>query len=465
MQLPNTPSAPTNILSFFDYVPNQQQKAALLELESFVDPATPDDFFVLKGAAGTGKTSLMQALTAYLASKGISFQVMAPTGRAAKIIGGKTRTAARTIHSAIYVPVVNKEKGTIRLMNKENEAKDYHIFIVDEASMVSSILSNEGSFKSERPVLLDLLIYIKQGNPLNKILLVGDRFQLPPVKEDFSAALSEEYLHKTYEAVGRAFELTEVMRQAEDSPILSLATRIREHMQEGKPFSDHLTDDAHTFYSVHAAVQKYFSLFDPEQPEKVVMLAHTNQTVNRLNTEARKMRFPQLGKLHEGDVVMVNATAYGNGQMLVKGEIGTVVELYKFEEIEGLHFAEAKLQFPGADGAPNFLTAKVQLDCLHNEKGTLSQEQDFALFAHRMRYNDQFRQTKDPRNDAYMSALQLRFAYALTVHKAQGGEWDVAILANIFARHQPQLAYTAVTRARQELYYAMVKKEKDEMVK
>ena len=171
--------------------PTAQQRVALLAMSDFVKETNQDDFFIMCGAAGTGKTSITTALIGHLNSNAIHYKIAAPTGRAARILGRKSKTVNSTIHSLIYNTKPNSETGEIVFTLKENSVKDFSVFIIDEASMISSTINKaEGSlFTSKNSLLSDLIRFVKNGNPDNKIIFLGDKNQLPPINEVDSKAL------------------------------------------------------------------------------------------------------------------------------------------------------------------------------------------------------------------------------------------------------------------------------------
>ena len=189
-----------NTITILDHLqfdcPTAQQKSALLGMSTFIESENKDDFYILCGAAGTGKTSITSALIGYMNAKAVNYKIVAPTGRAARILGRKSKTLTGTIHSLIYDTKSNPETGEIIFAVKANPIKDLSIYIVDEASMVAATAQRqEGSlFSSKNALLNDLINFVKSGHTNNKIIFLGDKNQLPPVNENNSMALYEEYL-------------------------------------------------------------------------------------------------------------------------------------------------------------------------------------------------------------------------------------------------------------------------------
>lgn len=227
----------TTNATIFDLLPfaaTREQAHALYMLEEFVSPDCDTDTFILRGAAGTGKTSLMKALVDFLHQQQTPFYLTAPTGRAAKVLSHKTQVAAHTLHHTLYVPSPQKsDDDRIYMRLREVEAMPYSIFIVDESSMLSDENDHEGMFCTPNSLLHDLLRYVKACNPQNKVIFVGDAYQLKPIHGE-SVALEASYLRQTYRLDVQVVELNEVKRQTEGSCVLNLATAIRERFQGGK---------------------------------------------------------------------------------------------------------------------------------------------------------------------------------------------------------------------------------------
>lgn len=219
--------------TYFSFQPNVGQQEAFDRLCHFLDENAIQDFFILTGAAGTGKTSVVSAVANYLHDKSIACVLAAPTGRAAHVISSKTNRAAKTIHSLIYIPEVNAA-GTVIYKRKENRSKAYTVFMIDESSMVADSTENEGLFTTPNSLLVDLIAYVKQGNAGNKIIFIGDAYQLAPITSpEFSPALCKMHLTNRHQLKGSEFELTKIERQANGSYILDNAELLRTAVKNG----------------------------------------------------------------------------------------------------------------------------------------------------------------------------------------------------------------------------------------
>jgi exodeoxyribonuclease-5 len=226
-----------NTITILDHLqfdcPTAKQKSALLGMSSFIQSKNKEDFYILCGTAGTGKTSITSALIGYMNAKAVTYKIVAPTVRAARILGRKSKTLTGTIHSLIYDTKSNPETGEIIFAIKENPVKDLSIYIVDEASMVAATAQRQEDslFSSKNTLLNDLISFVKRGHNDNKIIFLGDKNQLPPVNENDSMALCEEYLKAKFELKGTSHLLTEVKRQEDGSYILKNAVAIREGIE------------------------------------------------------------------------------------------------------------------------------------------------------------------------------------------------------------------------------------------
>ncbi len=219
-------------MNIFNYLhfshPTAEQTDVLKAMEDFVSPENQYDFMVLCGAAGTGKTSITAALIGYLNDLGKPYKISAPTGRAARILGRKAKTTTSTIHSMIYAPKADNETGKITFKLKLGHNANPTIYIIDEASMIPKDIDKEQNlFQVEKGLIYDLIAYIKKANVNNKIIFLGDRYQLPPIDETESYALNKEFLERTFNLKGHSYLLTEVKRQEDGSYILENATDIR----------------------------------------------------------------------------------------------------------------------------------------------------------------------------------------------------------------------------------------------
>ncbi|GAB3557869.1 ATP-dependent DNA helicase [Spirosoma fluminis] len=430
------------------FTATREQANALYELEEFVAADCSDDIFVLQGAAGTGKTSLVKALVDHLEASAIRYFLAAPTGRAAKVISLKTNALAHTIHHILYTPETLAD-DRVMLTRRPTADEPYSIYVVDEASMISDQRDASGQFLAANSLLFDLLDHIKKGNQRSKVIFIGDRYQLEPVNESFSPALQADYLRRKYKMDVRTAELTEVKRQAGNSPILALATDLRQRSDEGLPLNRLNVPRLQWFSD---ALRRYEQLYDPICPDNVVVIAYSNRDVNYINNAVRKRFGLASQPLTVGDLVVVHENWTDGHQLLVKGETGRVVALHPSTESKaGLTFVQAELAFTDSEGQSFIIQTQVLLDTLSSEKGQIDGDILRMLKAERMAKNPTYRQSERAHNDPYVGAMRLRYGYALTCHKAQGGEWNHVLLHPWFRQNDYRYAYTAVTRARESV--------------
>lgn len=442
-----TATSAQTLFSYLPFAATREQAEALYHLEDFLDAACGDDVFILRGAAGTGKTSLVKAIVDYLEAQEVPCFLSAPTGRAAKVLGHKTRSVASTIHHTIY-RVVPTDDETVVMERRANSQAGYSVYVVDEASMISDSHRAEGTFMTPNSLLTDLVAYVKEGNARNKIVFIGDRYQLAPVHESESVALNLRYIAGKHDLTGQQAELSEVKRQTGQSPILAMAHDIRRRSDAGRALGKL---DLFRLYNATAAVTRYLKLYDPERPDQVVMIGCANQNVHTFNTMVRQ-RLGYTGLLHVGDQVVVNENWVGGQQLVVKGETGIVREIHDaLEKRAELEFVTATLEFRDPENQPLRITTKVLLDTLKTPEGTLAGEQIRNLKADRLAKNRDYRANPHPANDAYMGAMRLRYGHGLTGYRAQGGEWDHVLLHPWFRENDYRYAYTAITRARQSV--------------
>ncbi|MGX5858597.1 ATP-dependent DNA helicase [Dyadobacter jiangsuensis] len=440
-----TTTTSSTIFDLLSFEATREQAKALYQLEEFIDPACEEDVFVLRGAAGTGKTSLVKAVVDFLEKQEIGCYLTAPTGRAAKVLGYKTHSIANTVHHTIY-RVIPTDDERIVMERKANTQDAYSIFVVDEASMISDRNNSEGNFQTPGSLLFDLLVYVKQGNRRNKIIFIGDRYQLAPVNESESVALNLQHFMKKYDLTGQQAELTEVKRQEGNSPVLTLAHDIRRKADAGCALGKL---NVNRLYNFTAGVTRYVNLYDTNRPDNVVMIGSANKNVHTFNKLVRE-RLGLSGTLAIGDQVVVNENWIDNHNLIVKGETGLVRGIDdSIEKRADLEFITAKIEFQDPEHRPLLITTKVLLDTLKTDKGELPGEMLRNLKADRMAKNSSYRANPNPANDPYIGAMRLRYGHGLTGYKAQGGEWNHVLLHPWFQENDYRYAYTAITRARE----------------
>ena len=444
-----------NTLTILDYLqfdcPTAQQRSALLGMSNFIAESNKDDFYILCGAAGTGKTSITTALIGYLNSKAINYKIAAPTGRAARILGRKSKTVNSTIHSLIYNTKPNPETGEVIFELKENAIKEITIYIIDEASMVSSTVNRtEGSmFTSKNSLLSDLIIFIKNGNPENKIIFLGDKNQLPPVNETDSKALCLEYLKAKFQLNGTAHLLTEVKRQEDGSYILKNAVSIIEGIDAN---FEKVTLQGVEKQTISQASSAYVKEYLNNGFESTVSIGTTHKMNKMFNNVDREKLFgSRINILETSDLLIVTSTWRRNDFQLYSGDHFTVVEVKTndTEQVAGLHFVPVKLLSKSIQGINEIIEDYILLESIVNPEG-LKLEQENRLRHERFTKNKVYRESGNAADDRYIGAIRATYGHSITCNKAQGGEWDKVFLNSFFI---PSLKYqyTAITRAKSSL--------------
>ena len=446
------------------FEPTEDQMRLFAALEAFgADNAS--DIMVVAGYAGTGKTSAIAAFVKTLHQHKYKYVLLAPTGRAAKVLSGFTGMPAFTIHKHIYrQKSISGGFGKFSLdMNRSRDT----FFIIDEASLITIDSDGGGNVFGSGDLLQDLVSYVR-SSPGNKMIFVGDRGQLPPVGMDASPALDLDFMQSAFGPVHHA-DLSQVLRQAEASGILHNATILRKMESEGYPELPQLElegfDDisringGELIEAMSDAIGKY-GLDD------VVVLTRSNKRANRYNMGIRASVLYREEQLTRGDKLMVVKNCYqflekvdDENFFIANGDMARLVKINKFEERYGLHFAQATLSFPDYNNLE--ITAKVILDTLTSEAAALTAEQQNALFEGVWAdYEDitvKKKRYDAVREDKYFNALQLKYATAITCHKSQGGGWPCVFIDNPFWGEEVTVddikwLYTAITRASERVF-------------
>ncbi len=468
-----------NVSEFYGFLKNDfphttttKQDIALQLLAKFVLSTNKNETFLLKGYAGTGKTTIVGSLVKNLTKVKKRSMLLAPTGRAAKVISNYSNKQAFTIHKKIYFP--KSEKGSVSFTLQENKHRDT-IFIVDEASMIPDI--NQDSKLFENGSLLDdLMQYVYSGNNC-KLLLIGDSAQLPPVHLSISPALDARVLENQYNREVIMLELDEVVRQQKDSGILENATRIRECLDNelyetfkfsGTNFPDIIrpVDGQEIMDAIN---DSYSSLGN----EDTVIIVRSNKRANLYNQSIRERILFQESELSAGDYLMVVKNNYfwvdnaSEAGFIANGDIAEVLEIFAFKELYGFRFAEVKIRMVDY---PNMkpLETVLLLDTLTSESPSLTYDESNKLYQEVMKdyasEKSKYKKFLAVKNNKYFNALQVKFSYAITCHKSQGGQWNTVFveqpyLPNGIDKEYLRWLYTAVTRAREKLYLIGFKDE------
>jgi exodeoxyribonuclease V len=456
--------------SHFPYAPTKGQAELLGLLTGFIgSPGKERPVFILKGYAGTGKTTIVSALVKTLPLVKMESILLAPTGRAAKVLAAYSETHAYTIHKKIYMPRTATDGSlTLRLLpNKHRNA----LFIVDEASMIPGQSGqSDMSLFGSRNLLDDLIGYVFEGYNC-RLLLIGDTAQLPPVGSALSPALDTAYLSQAYHLHINSYELTEVVRQSLQSGILANATAIRGKITAKDtlfPFfgTNHqpdvkLAEGADMEDLLNTAYSRYGA-------ENVVVITRSNKRANIYNREIRNRILYREGELSSGDHLMVVRNNYfwlspdSKAGFVANGDIVEVKRIRKEDTLYGFRFADVTLRMIDYPDEPE-MDARLLLDTLSTETPALSQEENRRLFDEVMLdYADipqRRKRIEMVKNNPYFNALQVKYAYALTCHKTQGGQWDAVFIDyGYLADGQLDVElmrwlYTAITRASQMVYF------------
>lgn len=459
-----------NLRKHLHYDPTPCQEKLFAALAKFAVQYEECDLMIVSGYAGTGKTSALAAFVATLNDLKYKYVLLAPTGRSAKVLSGFTGKKASTIHKHIY-----RQKSLVggigEFQLNFNKAKDTY-YIVDEASLISvGDDHNGGSIFGSGDLLDDLVSFVRSGVD-NKLIIVGDKGQLPPIGLEKSPALDPAFMKK-YGNLMTA-DLFTVVRQAAESGILFNATIVRklieaERLETPKLDLGNFTDiervsGSELIETMSDAVSKYGL-------DNIVVLCRSNKMANRYNAGIRSSVLYREEKLTKGDKLMVVKNCYQfledvpELDFIANGDVAQLVKIGRFEDRYGINFAEAVLAFPDYNDVE--VTAKVILDTLTSEQPALSPEQQNRLYEG---VNEDYSDIKNARKryeavreDKYFNALQLKYATAITCHKSQGGQWKCVFIDNPFWKEMTmddlKWLYTAVTRGVEKVYFVNFKDE------
>jgi len=469
-----TPEALTeHLLDIFKFSPTPHQYKAFHYFAQYYLGKRMRSVFLLKGSAGTGKTSILSSLTHFFTKSGNTVVLMAPTGRAAKVISRKTRRSAQTLHRHIYR--AEKTNTGIYYHRAPNEDAKGTVYIIDEASMIG----DEGTGNA---LLRDTLDFILDTFPEAVIIFTGDEAQLPPVGTEFSPALNAEYLEKNYLLHITEVQMSDVKRQALDSGILLNANKIRRVLSFPEPsirfYINH--EDVRIIENRSEALEEFSSRFDQNRQDKMVLITYSNYWAGLFNKAYRAQVYDDISLPQVNDRIMVvkNNYAWAKPELpfLANGETGVIRKIYAHTEEQryGLKWIDADIEFESIQGEPVEIYVKLVLDLLDTPDASIPYETMQKVM--RSRKKDVVKEKSEGteyKKDPYVHALQVKYAYAITAHKAQGGQWEDVIVA--FEPLYPQMTlkeyyrwvYTAVTRAEKQLFLLncpFLEEDKDEMV-
>jgi ATP-dependent exoDNAse (exonuclease V) alpha subunit len=456
----------------FPFQPTVKQDIFFQMISVFLTNTNDDEIFVLKGYAGTGKTTVISTIVNNLISINKKYVLLAPTGRAAKVIANYSNKPAQTIHKKIYFPKKNSGGG-VSFTKQPNKHKNT-IFIVDESSMISDV-NSESKLYENGSLLDDLISYVYNGNNC-KMILLGDTAQLPPVQSDISPALETDSLALNYNKEVFSIELDEVMRQEEHSGILYNATELRELLKDTfyddfqfklKGFKDivRLTDG----YDIQDAIQGAYSNYSIED---TCFIVRSNKRANQYNQQIRSKILDKENELSVGDFLMVVKNNYfwlketDEATFIANGDIVEVLEIFGFKELYGFNFAKVKIRMVDYPNQKPFETVLL-LNTITSESPSLTFEESNKLYQEVMKDYEgetKYKMFQKVKENEYFNALQVKFSYAITCHKSQGGQWNTVFieqpyLPNGIDKDYIRWLYTALTRAKDKLYLIGFKDE------
>ena len=452
------------LLQKFPFEPTIKQQKLLDMLSNFVFDNNNRALFLLKGYAGTGKTTSISTVVNSLWKVGQKAVLLAPTGRAAKVISGYSKKQAFTIHKKIYFPK-KQQNGSVDFVIQPNKHTNT-IFIIDEASMIPDRTNNTKLFETGS-LLDDVMSYVYSGKNC-KIIFIGDTAQLPPVKLNVSPALEVRTLELEYQKDVIELELDEVMRQHENSGILANATYLRmliKHQSTDFQFDLNFPDIIRLIdgYDIEDAIN---SAYDNIGVEDTAFIVRSNKRANLYNQQIRTKIRGQENEISTGDYVMVVKNNYywlkesSEAGFIANGDICEITRINSIKELYGFRFAEVEVRMIDYPNQKPFETVLL-LDTLSSETPSLTYEESNKLyqavredFAHE---KSKYKQLLAVKNNKYFNALQVKFSYAMTCHKSQGGQWKTVFVEQPYLPEGVDVEYlrwlyTAITRAEEKLY-------------
>ena len=455
----------TQIYEKLSVQPTENQKKIIESFSDYLSEDNSSTFFVLNGYAGTGKTTIIAAIVAALKSLGIKTILLAPTGRAAKVLSQYSGEKALTIHKRIYREQTNaayESKFSLNI-NRENEA----LFIVDEASMLSSGTNADKTLFGSGSLLDDLIQYVRSGKRC-RLMLVGDSAQLPPVGDSYSPALTPAEFLPFGDVIYETMD--EVVRQEQTSGILFNATLVRCMLENNIFEIPHLDIQYDDIESVSGGefLEKLQDCYDKYGRDETIVITRSNKRANRYNEGIRRNILFAEEEIESGDMLMVVKNNYHYTEriedcpmsFIANGDIARLKRIRRFEELYGFRYASAVIEFDDYDSTE--IECKVLLDTINSEAPSLTYEQSQKLFYEVEKdYTDiksKIKRFKEIRENEYFNALQVKFSYAVTCHKAQGGQWKAVFIDRFLFGDEPMTKdmlrwlYTALTRATERVF-------------
>lgn len=456
------------LLRNFPFQRTVGQQELMVKLAQFIATDQERQLMVIRGYAGTGKTTVMGALVRTLPTLKLKSVLLAPTGRAAKVLSNYSGKPAYTIHKKIYRR--SSSAGSYATFNLNDNLHTYTIFVIDEASMISSAGGVAASMYEYRDLLEDLMDYVYSGRKC-KLIMVGDNAQLPPVNYDVSPALDANLLQRKYFVNLDFIELTDVVRQGADSGVLYNATALRQQIRnerfdwpqfELKGFPD-------IFRITGAELQDELeAAYNQYSPEEVAVICRSNKRANLFNQQVRSRILWFEDEIAAGDLMMVVRNNYfwldedSKAGFIANGEIVEIMKVVGRQDLYGMRFATAMVRLIDYPDEPE-QEVKLLLDTIQVEAPSLP-EAEHKKFYHTVaedyleEFPDRRRRHQEILKNEYFQALQVKFAYAVTCHKAQGGQWPVVFVDQGYLTEEMinveflRWLYTALTRSTERLY-------------
>ena len=461
------------IKHYFPHEPTAQQESLIQNICEFLYNEQSDLLFVLNGYAGTGKTSLLSALVKALDHYEVDVVLLAPTGRAAKVLSGYSEKPASTIHRKIYYSG-NDSNGGMLFKLQANKYQNA-VFIVDEASMIGNGSSYSGDGFSGNNLLEDLIYYAFSG--INcKLIFMGDTAQLPPIGLSVSPALNLQYLKSAFNLELYHQQLTEVVRQTSDSGILYNATQLRTFLDSEdqnisikfKTFPDFIKVDG-------VDLQEHLEYNYREYGrENILIICRSNKRANQFNQQLRARIFYMENELDAGDLLMVVKNNYfwlpenSPAGFVANGDTIEVLKVKRIYEMYGFKFADVSVRFVDYPDEQE-IEVKVLVDTLYSESPALNQSESKRFFDAIMEdYMDipnKRKRMEEMKKNPWYNALQIKYAYTVTCHKSQGGQWPIIFVDQGYITDEMvnteflKWLYTAITRATEKVFLLGFKEE------
>ena len=454
-----------NILSSFPYEPTQGQSELISKLSRYIFSKESGGIFILRGFAGTGKTTIISSFVKALRQERRNTVLLAPTGRAAKVLASYSKKQAFTIHKYIYFIGRNTD-GSFKINIAPNRNRDT-VFFVDEASMIPDMAADGKGFNVSGSLLQDLIQYVDDG--INcKLVFIGDTAQLPPVGIDISPALDIDFMKQSFFFKIHHYELKDVVRQAYQSGILTNANAVREKIL--KPEFDHIldTESYSDIFQVNGNMleDSLQDSYDKVGMEDTVIITRSNKRANQFNQEVRRRILYKEDDISAGDLLMVVKNNYfwledNKNGFIANGDIIEILSIGKREEMYGFHFADVNVRLIDAV-EETILDVKILLDTLTSDAASLSSQENKRFYEEVMLdYQDipnKRKRFQELKKNPFFNALQVKYAYALTCHKTQGGQWKHVyvdqgyLFDDMMNKEYLRWLYTAFTRARRRLF-------------